>query len=94
MILQLLAENAVKHGIALLPGGGEIVVSAKKVQGGICLTVKNTGSLQHKNELEQSLGIGLKNISNRLKLLYGEHANLEMREEKPFIIVNINLNKA
>lgn len=93
MILQLLAENAVKHGIALLPGGGEIFVSAKKVQGGICLTVKNTGSLQHKNELEGSLGIGLKNISNRLKLLYGDHANLEMKEEKPFVTVSINLKK-
>ncbi|MGI4020545.1 MAG: hypothetical protein ACRYFA_03495 [Janthinobacterium lividum] len=40
MILQLLAENAVEHGIALLPGGVKISVSAQKMQDGICLSVK------------------------------------------------------
>lgn len=94
MILQLLAENAVKHGIALLPGGGEIFVSVREMESGFRLSVKNTGSLQHKNELEESLGIGLKNILDRLKLLYGERANLEMKEEKPFVVVNIILRKA
>ncbi len=93
MILQLLVENSVKHGIALLPKGGEILVSVEKTIEGVCLSVKNTGSLQHKNELEESLGIGLKNIASRLKLLYDKRANLQMKEEPPFVTVNINLKK-
>lgn len=93
MVLQLLVENSVKHGIALLPKGGEILVSVKKTMEGICLMVKNTGSFQHKNELEESLGIGLKNINMRLKLLYDKRANLQMKEEQPFVTVTINLKK-
>jgi len=93
MILQLLVENSVKHGIALLPKGGEILVSVEKTIDGVCLSVKNTGSLQHKNELEESLGIGLKNIASRLKLLYDKRANLQMKEEPPFVTVTINLKK-
>jgi len=89
MILQLLVENAVKHGIALLPNGGEIFIRAEKEAGGLCLMVKNTGSLQYKNKLEDSLGIGLSNIKARLKLLYNGRSNLQITEEKPFVIVRI-----
>ncbi len=91
MILQLLVENAVKHGIALLPNGGEIFVRAEKKAGGLCLMVKNTGSLRQKNELEDSLGIGLNNIKARLKLLYNGRATLQITEEEPFVMVRINL---
>jgi len=93
MILQVLMENAVKHGIALLPNGGEIFIRAEKEIGGLCLMVKNTGSLRQKNKLEDSLGIGLNNIKARLKLLYNGRATLQMTEEKPFVAVHINLKK-
>lgn len=93
MILQLLVENAVKHGIGLSPNGGKITVDISKINNQLQLIVKNTGTLNSKNKLEDSLGIGLKNITERLKLLYDNQASLLMHEEAPFVIVTINIKK-
>lgn len=94
MILQLLVENAVKHGIGLSPDGGKITVDISKTKDQLVLTVKNTGTLIFKNKLEDSLGIGLKNITERLKLLYDNQASLAMYEEAPDVIVTINIKKS
>lgn len=94
MILQLLVENAVKHGIALNTRGGEILIDIRKEQNQLVLNVKNTGTLKNKNELEESLGIGLKNITERLKLLYNDQASLQMSEEAPYVSVTIHIKKS
>ena len=94
MILQLLVENAVKHGIGLSPDGGQITVDISKTKDQLVLTVKNTGTLVFKNKLEDSLGIGLKNITERLKLLYAHQASLAIYEEAPDVIVTINIKKS
>lgn len=93
MVFQLLVENAVKHGIGLSSTGGEIWISLKKSGAELLLSVKNTGNLQQNNKLEESLGIGLNNIRERLKLLYGDQAILLMKEEANFVNVTISLNK-
>jgi two-component system LytT family sensor kinase len=91
MILQLLVENAVKHGIALQADGGSIAVDIRERGNGIILSVKNTGSLQNKGSLEDSLGIGLANVKERLRLLYGERAKLCMQQQDDFVIVTIQI---
>ncbi len=93
MILQLLVENAVKHGIALQASGGLIAVDIRDRGGRISLSVKNTGSLQNKSSLEDSLGIGLVNVKERLRLLYGDRAKLYMEQQKEFVVVTIDINK-
>ncbi len=93
MILQLLVENGIKHGISQITEGGEIVVDISKNNSILNILVKNTGSLSQKNQLEEKLGIGQKNISERLKLIYGENAKLEMTEKPPYIYVNIKIDK-
>jgi two-component system LytT family sensor kinase len=93
MVLQLLVENAVKHGIALSRTGGEIAISITRVDEQLNLSVKNTGSLGHKNELEDSLGVGLKNIRERLAILYGSLAWLTIDEQAPYVIVTISIRK-
>lgn len=94
MILQLLVENAVKHGIGLSPGGGEIHIDITHLDGYLVMSVKNTGTLSSKNKLENSLGIGLKNITQRLQLLYKGQARLEMTEQAPYVIVTISIKKS
>ena len=89
MILQLLVENAIKHGIALTIEGGIITVEVSSKKGELLLRVKNSGTLQVKNTLEESLGIGLNNVSERLSLIYPGKAKLMITEEPPFVIVNI-----
>ena len=86
MILQPLVENAFIHGISDLPGEGEIRVSATKTgpymelrvdDNGIGMdedTVENVLSLTHQIKKEaqnQSTGIGIENVINRLRLIYG-----------------------
>ncbi|WP_374950035.1 sensor histidine kinase [Mucilaginibacter sp.] len=93
MILQLLVENAVKHGIAVVPGGGKIGVRISRSDRELDIIVTNTGTLLQKNDLEDSLGIGLPNIKNRLELLYGLSASLSIREEADMVYVNINIKK-
>src|SRR5437016_430488 len=45
MLLQTLVENAVKHGIAALPNGGELVIRAAIDGDSLRLDVENTGSI-------------------------------------------------
>ena len=93
MILQLLVENAVKHGIALSPSGGLIEIDIRPEGNKLELKVKNTGSLQEKNQLEDSIGIGLNNVVNRLRLLYNDKARLQITEQAPFVIVTISIEQ-
>ncbi len=93
MILQLLVENAVKHGIALSPSGGIIYIDIRPVGKQLVLRVKNTGTLQEKNQLEDSIGIGLNNVVKRLKLLYNDRAQLKITEEAPFVTVTISIEQ-
>jgi len=94
MILQLLVENGIKHGIALSATGGLVAIDITKSNGVLQLTVKNTGTLQHQQQLEDSLGIGLKNIRQRLALLYNGRASLTIEEQSPFVIVTINIDRS
>jgi len=81
MMLQLLVENAIKHGISELPDGGLVEVNVNSENGQIYLVVTNSGSLNDSESLQQKLGVGLKNIKERLQLLYGSLGIFELLEE-------------
>ena len=83
MIIQLLIENAVKHGIATLKNGGEIVLTTKIENDFLNITVTNTGELIFD---ESSTKLGLKNIEERLNLLYGMQATFSLKEVDNFYI--------
>lgn len=91
LILQLLVENAVKHGISHSATGGSITIETSREDKSTVLRVKNTGSLAPKHQLENSLGVGLKNIRERLRLLYGDLASLTINEENQFVHVTVQI---
>ena len=76
MAIQLLVENAIKHGISELPKGGEIRISTKVRKSQLIVEVKNTGRIQYKNK---GTGIGLTNIAERLKLVFGTDTEFNLR---------------
>jgi two-component system sensor histidine kinase AlgZ len=80
MIVQSLVENAIKHGIAALSGGGEIAIQAERHDGVLRIDVWNDGRLL---ALERPGGIGLRNTRERLALLYGAQASLELFAMQP-----------
>lgn len=75
LLVQGLVENALKHGIARLPRGGELGVAAKPEAGRLRIEVTNPGRLAAGGE-----GTGLANARERLRLLHGDGARLELTE--------------
>jgi two-component system LytT family sensor kinase len=90
-IIQTLVENAIKHGIAKSKEGGSINVHIFQQMNKLFISVKNTGHFGPKN----TNGIGLENTKRRLKLQYGENAQLHIQElnnevEAKITILNID----
>ena len=75
MAIQLLVENAIKHGISQLSTGGNIHIAASMQTDHLSIEVTNTGQLQQKGKRE---GIGLKNLIERLQILFGQFADLKL----------------
>ena len=81
MLLQTLVENAIKHGIARLPAGGELRVSADVVDGTLLVQVENPRpkvAAPSSDKAGGAGGVGLANSSERLRLLFGAAASLEL----------------
>lgn len=77
MIIQLLIENAIKHGISPLKKGGTVKLKVHRVREGLSIEVSNTGKLVI---TEGSTRVGLENIKKRLMLLYGVSASFSLEE--------------
>jgi two-component system sensor histidine kinase AlgZ len=72
LMLQPLVENAVRHGIAPLAGvssaAGRIDIRVARVDDRLCVDVRNDGA----QPAAGGGGIGLANVANRLRHLYGD----------------------
>ncbi len=82
LILQPLVENAIKHGISENRGGGEIRISAviavEDDHRDLRLTVWDSGAGEAVKTKENSAGVGLRNIRERLASYYGNAATLTL----------------
>ncbi len=86
MLLQTLVENAVKYGIGTRREGGEVGISARLDGATLTIRVTNPGDLSAPSSpaaarAGSSTGVGLRNASERLKLLFGERARLSLLAE-------------
>ncbi len=79
MLIQPLVENSIKHGIAPAVEGGEISVEAKEANGMCLIRVRDTGKGFQENA--DPTGFGLRSIQDRLKLIYGDRAKLEIVQD-------------
>ncbi|MEQ6169023.1 MULTISPECIES: histidine kinase [unclassified Ekhidna] len=77
MLIQLMAENAIKHGISQVKNGGDILISVDKEGKDLVLEVSNTGKL--KKNLGN--GIGLRNATERIRILFDSEPDLELFEQ-------------
>jgi hypothetical protein len=76
MVLQTLVENALKHGIARLPEGGDLVIRAALDPDALRLEVENTGQIAESKEEGKQLGLA--NTRHRMRILYGDRASLDL----------------
>lgn len=89
MLLQTLVENAVKYGISARPEGGEIAIIARRENDSLRLLVTNPGDLaaDRSRSSVASTGVGLRNAADRLRLLFGERATLQLRSAAPESVI-------
>jgi two-component system sensor histidine kinase AlgZ len=89
LLLQPLVENAVKHGIASLPEGGNVRLSAERQNGRLAIVVEN--SWDPDAPPRRSGGLGLKNVQQRLEARYGKEASLRVNTEGEVFQVSLSL---
>jgi hypothetical protein len=82
MMIQSLVENAIKHGLEPKAEGGTLTVAAEIVDGRLAVTVADTG-LGFGRADTAGTGVGLANIRERLKLLYGDRASMVVADNQP-----------
>jgi len=81
LILQPMVENAVKHGIAKRAQGGSIRIAASHCNGILTLSVRNDGPRLPVDWEAARSGIGISNVRTRLRGLYGDTFELNMRNQ-------------
>ena len=87
--IQPLVENAVKHGIAPLAGGGLIQISASiGSEGALLISVRDSGPGFSK---ANRTGIGLENVERRLELCYGGDARLTIESNGSLTDVSVRI---
>ncbi|HYU68261.1 MAG TPA: histidine kinase [Burkholderiales bacterium] len=82
MMLQSLVENAIKHGLEPKADGGSLGVTAEVAHGKLHVSVADTG-VGFARAATAGTGTGLANIRERLKLIYGDAAELRIAPNAP-----------
>ena len=79
IIIQTLAENAIKHSISQSTEGGYIHIKTYLTNGFLFIEIKNTGQLKaSQNNTRKPIGIGIDNTQKRLKMIFGEKSHLKL----------------
>ena len=76
LILQPLVENAIKFAVARSPGPTLIEVTAVARGGDLILTVRDDGAVSAASAPVDGTGVGLRNVRERLRAIYGDDASL------------------
>ena len=80
MLLQPVVENSIKHGLEPKVEGGKVVFRARREGEMVVIEIEDTGVGFAPTTRG---GVGLSNLRERLKLLYGERASLLIGENAP-----------
>lgn len=87
LILQPLAENAVRHGIDRTGSASRVEVRAQRSNDRLELQVRNSGSIA----TPVVEGIGLKNTRERLRTLYGNDARFSLTVSGDHVVALLDL---
>lgn len=88
LLLQPLVENAVYHGVAAIPEGGEITLRIWR--SGALLHTEITNPLPVQPQTSQGNRMGLDNVSQRLQAMYGDRAELHTNQSPAQFTVSLH----
>lgn len=94
LVLQPIIENAVEHGVQAQQQG-EITIRVRREGSGLTLEIVNNGAMTRKDEEhiekllspsydaadENSSSLGIRNVNQRLKIIYGENSGLSIKTD-------------
>lgn len=89
LLIQPLVENAVKHGIAMMAEGGEIVLAGARDHEWLRFSITNPYDPEAPSTGRN--GLGLRNIRDRLESRYGGSARMEIKVEERLYSVILTL---
>ncbi len=87
MLLQPLIENSIKHGLEPRIHGGTVTLRSRIVDGMLMLEVEDDGvgmepggpvTSAESGVVREGAGIGMRNVKERMQVLYGEDAQVEL----------------
>ena len=92
LVLQPILENAINYGVSSMDDCGEIIVTGKRENGNIILAVEDNGLGMSGEEAalvltdgsrvhKKGSGVGLVNVNNRIKILFGKEYGLTIESE-------------
>jgi LytS/YehU family sensor histidine kinase len=77
-LLQPIVENAIRHGIARCPNGGEVSITASVAAGQLRIDIENDRIEGLHQSGDEGTGLGLANTKMRLEKLYGERGGVKV----------------
>jgi two-component system sensor histidine kinase AlgZ len=89
LLLQPLVENAVVHGIANLPEGGLLRLSAKCNAGRLVMIIEN--SFDAESTPSGRAGLGLQNVRNRVESRYASEGTMRVTATDALFQVTLSL---
>ncbi len=83
MILQPLVENAIRHGIAPKIEGGSITLRARRENQRLVVEIRDDGVGIPPSRRQEiyAAGIGIRNVTERLRVLFGDQFSLDVKSE-------------
>ncbi len=90
MLMIPFVENAFKHGVGLVIDP-VIDIQVRIEQTSLFFTLRNKIAIDQPEDKDSSSGIGLRNVSRRLELLYPEAHTLQINKEEGWFVVELHL---
>jgi two-component system LytT family sensor kinase len=84
MLLQPIVENALKHGLAAKLGGGEITIRTSTRDARLIIEIEDNGVGIPQDRMSQVFGdgIGISNVHERLRVLYGGDFQMDISSQE------------
>src|SRR5271154_6873032 len=84
MLLQPMVENSIKHGLAPRLAGGQIHLRTRQSNGRLLIEIEDNGVGISPERLVEVYGggIGISNVHERLRLLYGDQFKMDIRSQE------------
>lgn len=88
LTIQPLLENAIYHGIELLPDGGEVLVSGKRDGDHLLIEISNPVAPGQKRSIDGN-NMAMSNIQQRFELAYGNKAAVTVDNPGDYFAVSL-----